>query len=203
MTNSSGLERSFIIIDPKSGTCYGELMGANAALVAGYINAITGRLPRGEMLRGYKVGQETVSLGQIVVGYGIKIYVATAGTAFKHIPVKDIENILNFGKYRDGVLEFLKTGDTTKFPPDTLEKLSKLRTFVEIPKQTKIDLSNASPTQVDILAAIKSLKGEGMCGETPSFEYFTESDDGKLTRVAVSREELEKKMREREVALLS
>ncbi len=68
--------------------------------------------------RDYKVGHEIVSLGQIVVGYGIKIYVATAGTAFKHIPTKEIETVLNIGKYRDGVLEFVKSGDTTKFPGD-------------------------------------------------------------------------------------
>ncbi len=199
MTYTNGFERSFIIIDPKSGTCFGELKGANAALVVGYINAITSRLPRGEMLRGYKVGHETVSLGQIVVGYGIKIYVATAGTAFKHIPTKEIESVLNSGKYRDGVLEFIKTGDTTKFPGDTLEKLSKFRASVDLPKQSKIDLANASPNQIDVLAAMKSLKGEGAGTETASVEYFTESDDGNLIRVAVSREDLERKLREREV----
>ena len=201
MTFNNGFERNFIIIDPKSGTCYGELKGANATLVAGYINAITNRLPRGELLRGYKVGHETVSLAQIVVGYGIKIFVATAGSIFKHIPTREVESVLNAEKYRDGIVEFVKTGDTTKIPPDTLEKLSKIRTGVDLPRQKKLDLEDCSPNQLDILAAIRSLRGEGSGAETPTIEFFTESEDGTFTRIAVSRENLERKLQHREIQL--
>ncbi len=45
---------------------------------------------------------------------------------------------------------------------------------------------------------MKTRKGEGACGESPSREHFTESEDGALTRVAVSREDLERKLRERD-----